>query len=371
LLVLLGGLVLALPAVAVPQGGDALEHNRELLEKWRADPDHYARLQRDLRAFWELPPARRRQMRQLDQDLHQADAKARKHLWGVLQRYRAWLEGLPEADRRRVEEAAEPAERLRVIRDIRERQWVDRLPKAVREELAELPPERRPARIAALRKEEQRHRREWRRGLRLPPPFRPTQLKAFPVEFRAFVENELTPRLSPREKQELKKAETKWPQYVRTLDRLSREHPVLPPRRPAGAVINYDQLPAEVKRDFPSAQIQKNPPLAGRLKTASGQWPDFALEFAAAWRLNKRVPLEPPLGASRPKELPSQAQAFLNAKLKRALSPAEAQALTALEGRWPDYPQKLLELAHKHRLAVPGMSLPWPDELWDNLPAGR
>src|SRR5437763_8920743 len=106
LLVLLGAAAAALPAVAVPQGGDSLEHNRELLEKWRADPDHYARLQRDLRAFWSLPPARRKQMRRLDQELHQADAKTRKRLWAVLERYHAWLEALPEADRARVEAAA-------------------------------------------------------------------------------------------------------------------------------------------------------------------------------------------------------------------------------------------------------------------------
>ena len=180
LLVLLGAAAAALPAVAVTQGGDTLGHNRELLEKWRADPDHYARLQRDLRAFWALPPGRRKQMRQLDQDLQHADARTRKRLWAVLERYHAWLEALPEADRRRVEGAANADERLRVIREVRDRQWVEHLPAKVREELEQLPLERRPGRIALLRKEEQRHRREWRRGLRLPPPFRPATLKAFP-----------------------------------------------------------------------------------------------------------------------------------------------------------------------------------------------
>src|SRR5436305_96172 len=96
-LVLFAAAAAALPAVAVPEGSrDALEHNRELLEKWRADPDHYARLQRDLRAFWALPPARRRQMRRLDQDLQHADARTRKRLWAVLERYHAWLRPLPK-----------------------------------------------------------------------------------------------------------------------------------------------------------------------------------------------------------------------------------------------------------------------------------
>jgi hypothetical protein len=309
-------------------------------------------------------------MRQLDQDLQHADARARKRLWAVLERYHTWLETLPEADRQRVEAAANADERLRVIRDIRERQWVERLPAKVREELEQLPPERRPAQLALLRKEEQRHRREWRRGLRLPPPFRPTTLKAFAPDFQAFVENQLVPQLSPKEKERLKGAEKRWPQYIRTLDRLSKDHPVLPPLRQAGPVVNYDQLPAEVKRDFSRAQLQKDPALAQRLAKVSGKWPDFALEFAKVWALHRRVPL-PPLGASRPKELGTAVETFVTRKLTPALSPAEAQALKKLEGQWPDYPLKLLELAHQHRLVVPGMSLPWPDDLWDSLAAER
>jgi hypothetical protein len=369
LLVLLGAAALA--AAAAPDGGDALEHNRELLEKWRADPDHYARLQRDLRAFWGLPTERRQQMRQLDQDLHKADARTRKRLWGVLERYHAWLEALPGADRRRVEAAATPEERLRVVREIREREWVERLPKKVREELLRLPPERRTAQIALLHKEEQRHRREWRRGLRLPPPARPTTLKALPAEAQAFVQNELTPRLNAGEKERLNNAEKKWPQYVRVLDKLARDHPVLPPPRQAAPVVRYEQLPAAVQRDFPRAQLQKDPELAKRLVQASGKWPDFALEFARAWKLHKRVELKPALGPSRPKELGAAVETFVAKKLTPALSPAEAQALKGLEGKWPDYPLKLLELAHKHRLWVPGLSLPWPDEVWDSLAAER
>jgi hypothetical protein len=367
LLVLLAAAVAALPAAAVPDGGDALEHNRELLEKWRADPDHYARLQRDLRAFWALPPARRKQMRQLDQDLHQEGAKERKRLWAVLERYHIWLGGLPEADRGRVEAAAGPDERLRVIREIRERQWEERLPAKVRGELLKLPPERRPAQIALLRKEEQRHRRQWRRGLRVNPPprFRPTHLKEFPAEFQAFVENVLTPRLSPREKEQLKQAESKWPQYARTLDRLSREYPELPPLR-GGKIVNYQQLPADVKRGLTLSEAQKHP----ELWQLRGRWPDFAQKLVEIWKLNKRVRL-PPLGASDPEELGTSVEVFLAGKLTPALSLAEVQALKKLEKRWPDYPLKLLELARKHRLSVPGMSLPWPNELWDSLPVER
>ena len=66
-LLLLLALLAVLPSTALPEPNgswqeaareDALRHNRRLLEKWRADPEHYQRLQRDLKAFWELPTLR-------------------------------------------------------------------------------------------------------------------------------------------------------------------------------------------------------------------------------------------------------------------------------------------------------------------------
>ena len=60
----LAALLVGLAAAADP---DALEHNRRLLERWRSDPDHYRRLQRDLRAFHALPRARQEQLRRLDE----------------------------------------------------------------------------------------------------------------------------------------------------------------------------------------------------------------------------------------------------------------------------------------------------------------
>src|SRR5262245_50840815 len=43
---------LALAAPDGGSGGDELERNRRLLEKWKADPERYQRLKRDLVAFY-------------------------------------------------------------------------------------------------------------------------------------------------------------------------------------------------------------------------------------------------------------------------------------------------------------------------------
>src|SRR5438309_10347795 len=82
---------------------DALASNARRLEEWRKDPEHAARLQRDLSAFWAMSPERRALLRKLDQDLHQEDSATQTHLWDVLERYHSWVGRLPEEDRRRVE----------------------------------------------------------------------------------------------------------------------------------------------------------------------------------------------------------------------------------------------------------------------------
>jgi hypothetical protein len=142
-----------------------LERNRQLLYKWKADPEHSARLQRDLRDFWALPESKRRQIRQLDHAFHQLDAKTQKRLWRAAERYTAWLERLPPAERQQIEETKDSQARLQLIRAIRERQWVERLPRKVREDLEKLPAEKRSTQITLLRKQERQQKLLWSRPI--------------------------------------------------------------------------------------------------------------------------------------------------------------------------------------------------------------
>lgn len=148
-----------------PERTDAanLERNSQLLDKWKADPEHYARLKRDLREFWALPKSKRRQIRQLDQDFHQLDIRTQKQLWKVAERYAAWLDRLPLAERQQIEDGKDSQERVQLIRTIRERQWIERLPRKVREDLEKLPPKARAAQIVQLRKQERQQRLLWSR----------------------------------------------------------------------------------------------------------------------------------------------------------------------------------------------------------------
>src|SRR5437868_14434833 len=120
-------LLLALP-LAVADGNDEQERNRKLLEKARSDPPHYARLLQDLQAFLALPEEKQKELRKLDHDLHDEDSAGYAHLQRVLERYNDWLQRLPDAERKKVESTSDTKEKLRLIKEIRERQWIGRLP---------------------------------------------------------------------------------------------------------------------------------------------------------------------------------------------------------------------------------------------------
>ncbi len=109
--------------------------NWRLLRRWKEDPEHYARLQREWKAFHALPPERQERMRQLDRDLYAADAVTQQRLWGVLERYSTWLDQLPATDRGRIEAAGNPEQRLRLIQELRDKQWLAYLPAETRKAL--------------------------------------------------------------------------------------------------------------------------------------------------------------------------------------------------------------------------------------------
>jgi hypothetical protein len=363
---------LALPAPAKPDAPpDDRERNRRLLERWRADPDHYARLKRDLKAFCELPAEEQERLRKLDRELHEGDPRAQRRLWGVLERYAAWFDRLPEEEQRQIREAADRGERLRLIRKIRDRQFVDRLPAAERERVRQLPPEQQQAEVDRLRREERQRRLAWEEFVRKPPPAalpaRPARLEEFPGEVKAYVQAVLRPQLSAEEREQLQKAEAEpWPALARTLPELSEKHPVALPGPPTGP-RNYRELPEAVRALMTPQTLPQ--PQRRRLNSAIGRWPDFAEQFTLVAR-ERGLTLPKQLGPCRPQEFAAPVARFLEKTLPAKLSEKEKAELKEAEGRWPDYPKRVLELARRHGLEVPLMRLPGPRDLWERARAG-
>lgn len=358
-------LILVLLGLVVAAGGatdrDELERNRRLLERWRAAPEHYQRLQRDLKAFYALPDERRKQMRQFDRQLHETDLTTQTRLWAVLERFATWMDKLDEKDRARIKDAADPASKLVVIREIRDREWVERLPVKLRDEVLKIPPGLRPVRVRELREEERRQKNFWQKGTRSKddPILRPSKMGELTPEARTFVEA-LIRRLNTEEKDRLDKAKDKWPEFPRTIRDLADVHPAFPPL-PNNIIVKWAELPSATKKHLNNLPKRKFKPV----QNASGAWPDYALEV---WKvLNREKLTGPPLGASRLEEFPAETQTFVKTQLFPLLNTTQKEFLAKQEGKWPDYPQQLVRLARERQMLIPHLNLPpGPIEVWES-----
>jgi hypothetical protein len=374
--VLLGVLGAVIPALATTgPPADDLERNRRLLDAWRADPEHYARLRRDLKAFWELSPEERERLRRLDHDLHETDAHTQKRLLNILDRYAAWLERLPEADRQQIA-AVDKGDRLKVIRSVRDRQYVESLPLKLREELTQLPASERRTQIDQLHQEDRKlrlacvqlamYRPEAPAKPSTPPPLRPTRLDEFPADVRSYVENVLWRQIRAEEAEQLKIADgAPWPLLARAILELSAKHPMKLPG-PVNGPRRFLDLPSEVLKAMPVKDLL--PGQKKHLNELAGRWPEFAAEFTATARKNG-VNLPRQLGPCHARQFDAHVAQFIDRTLLPALTDKEKDELKAAEGHWPDYPKILLELSKKHGLEIPFMHLPGPRELWDQARA--
>jgi hypothetical protein len=334
-------------------------------EKARADAEHRARLRVDAQAFLELPPERRAQLFQLENDLEAQSATAQTHLLEVARRYADWLESLPEADRRLIEEAPDRDTRLQRIHELREREWVSRLPRAQREQLAKVWGTDRARLLKQYRQEERQRRREWQMAFRhwddlIKKNQMPARLTDFPQDVQAYFDEYLRPRLTPEEKTRLEKVEGQWPAFPATLVALADRHPnALPSARGPTA---FAQLPKAVQ-ELLAHRFKKGKGAA--LKKAEGNWPEYGIAVVGFTKAHGlKLPNE--LWPCRREDLSAPVAQFLEKKLLPALEEGEKQKLKDAEGHWPLYPRTIQELAQAHKMHIPWQTLPGPRQGWDS-----
>jgi hypothetical protein len=348
-------------------------------------PDEGAYLRRQYAWFRAQEPARQQQLRKLHEDFQSLPPEDQGRLTRVMQTYNAWLARLPDADRERVTAATTGAARLEVVKEQREREWVDLLPKPYREEYAKLDVDARRQKVQEWRAEEAERREEWAIAQRTSSEFQPGKVPAIftgdgRAQIDAFVAN-LKPNLSENERKALEEAQAAiddgnyfW--YAFEVARLSHLHPTLP-----GKVGPKDwaSLPEEVKKHL----IDHDKHFAKKgwqqelkeLRRSQGRWPEFALELADYCQKNN-LKLPDPLGDCRKSQMPAEVREFLNKSLEPQLQRtepgrAEQKALNDAEGKWPEYPRMIIDLARKHKLSVPGWTLPGPSQVWDRFRAGK
>jgi hypothetical protein len=358
------------------------------------DPDDVAVLRAQYAYFQNLPASRQQELHKLDADFHALDREAQDRLRRVLDRYNYWLAHLPEAERRRVADAP-PDRRLKVIVDLKEREWVETLPKAYRDRYAKATPAER-IRLAELWHEEQRERQaEWSfvrhnwedlQNNRIPPLF---QGATFKKDVDAFVAN-LETQVPPHDRDRLRKfrdqppEEREWYKYIRTVLDLSDKHPLLPgPAYPPDkGPRTFETLPKPVQDAIDKAgtgMLRKR--LAKEFQSVQGRWPEYAIGVTEFARLH-HVALPEQLGPSHKAEMPPDVQTAID-KLAELLKRAAAERgekaeqaqkdvakLKDAEGKWPDYPRTLMELAKQYRQPIPEWTLPRA-EVWERFRANK
>jgi hypothetical protein len=338
------------------------------------NPDDPAYLRRQYVWFQAQDPARQQQLRKLDADFRQLPPEDQARLTRVTQVYNAWLAKLPEADRQRVLAAPSAAERLDEVKRIREREWVESLPKPYREEYTALGADARQQKVQEWRNEEAERREEWALAQKhwaenptgkVPPVFeneRPA-IEAFAAHLR---EN-----LSEPEWRSLDEARAGfdefrlWFAFGFVLVRLADQHPIFPWKEIGSR--EWKELPDDVRRQFP-----RPGELPLDIRRAQGRWPKFAAEVAA-YAKTKNLSV-PPLGDCRKDQMPSEVVQVID-RLEKELKKTDAgradlKALDEAQGKWPDYPRMVVDLARKYKQPLVGWALPTPPgqpQFWDRL----
>jgi hypothetical protein len=423
----LAAVLLALPPLAseerVPTARD------QLLALRARDEKEFAQVYDNARAFLALPEARQEALRKLHKEFRELTPGQQKRLGEVMKRYAAWLEHLSDAERQRVEQAADKQGRLKTILELREDKWLARQPRAVREALrvppaaaaastvgwlltprplrgvmaanayqAELP-ELRADLIKRIKEADTQKAHEWLVVRRFWEELKDPGAKAtMPVSaadlsprVRDYVEHYLWPMLWPEEQKRLKDAEGKWPRYPMTLIELADRHPIALPAR--YGPTRFDLLPKGLQKHLTVSGMFKD----GVKKVAGKFTPDDLLKpyytkpveqrlsesgldkkvssstrfiatlvyYAHQKGINRLVddtlPF-PELWPTRMSELSDNMQEFIKpgGSFHSRLTEAEKTALIRAEGKWPEYPMKIRELAFRYGERPPWYTLPAP-----------
>lgn len=350
--------------------------------------DDPAYLRRQYVWFLAQEPARQQQLRKLHLDFLELGPEDQSRLTRIMQAYNAWLAHLSEADRERVLSAPSAAIRLEEVKRLREREWVESLPRVYRDEYARLEGDSRRQRVHEWRAEEAERREEWavaRRNLEQFQNGKPPAM--FLGDGRTQIDTfvgHLKENLTDFERRELEDAKTAadefgnffW--YAREIVRLADQHPPLPGTKVGPK--DWESLPAEVKAFLTKSDRhfnkKKGPIFAGEelkeVRRAQGRWPDFGIELTKyCQKSGLKLPM--PLGDCKKDQMPPEVVQYLDKTLEPLLKKSEAgradlDALNKAQGNWPEYPRMILDLAKKYKQQpVPGWTLPGPPQAWDRL----
>lgn len=367
---------------------EELADNQRRVETLRKQPEVLAQLRENLQAFDALAKKRQDAILQLDHDLHELPAPKQTKLWNVLERYADWLDQLKKDDPqvwRAIKDASDPATRLSLIKAQRDREWMQGQPKAYREQWAKLPAGEQAKFVARLRAEVRQQHADWQLAQKFWTELEakkelPCRLSDFSSakdgsagKVRVYVEEYLLPFLSAAEKEQLAKAEGRWPDYPRALVEVASKHPsALPPAKMPRSLAELP-TPIQARVSEKKDKLGKKKGLLQQLHAFDGR-DEFASKVVEFGTKKGTAPFEFEFWASSYKSLQGPMKKFVDEQLKPALDTQEKKALLDSENGWPFYPQTIQELSQKHKLHPPWHILPEAEKWkWDayRLPKAR
>jgi len=343
------------------------------------------RFQKDLAVYASLDPTEASKIERLYRDLLQLEKFERERLWFAAEGFSMWLARLDDSDRNAILELGDTKERLALVRKLREGQWLSALPIADQQNIRELEkdPDSRALLISRIRAEEiERKSRniDLARKPSLPSnntktgsgPLaqnkstvtantRPAKFEELPNEVQLWLGENLLPRLSEFEKNQVRLASGRWPDYPRIIYQLTRDHFLLPQIQPR--IESYSDIPGPIREKYTAE-------LVGGLMDKKGWAPpkplgqDYALALAK-WAVLEKIPTGF-IGPTNATVLPEPWRVLVEKNLTPRLVREERQFLRRAEGKWPEYPRALIDLLVSRRMTVPGNVLPGPPSLWQD-----
>jgi len=255
-------------------------------------------------------------------------------------------------------------------------------PKTIRDKWAKLEGAARATYVTALRDEERQRHRRWQIAARFWPDLldekktMPCRLSDFSEKVKVYVGEYLSVLLSKEEKDQLTRAEGRWPDYPQTLMEIASKHPsalasklpfAVPPQAAAlPHLLTELPVPIRVSLEKKGARGQEKQLIKQlekyekkdkfiekvvELGTNRGDKP-FAFEFWACNYASLSIPMRD----------------FVTGKLKPAIENSDDEKLLKFsEGNWPNYPTTIHDLSRKYHLHPPWHILPDADRYkWDN-----
>ena len=352
--------------------GEQEQKYQSILKKLKASPEHYNQLVKNYESFQALPQEKQKTLKDLDDAIYQlmksydsyqtlgkekqialkktagkSDSQEAGRLLEVFQKFGEWYEALDLTEKDNLAKASHPDGRIAEIKKILTNQWISRLPKSDSDALLKLEEPMRAIQIVKMKKEEQ---------IRVAQSFDKKKKGGLYLEDTQKFITQIKQQLSSEQLEKVAKLEGKKGPFVKMILDFAEDNPPLPLNKMGVKYLSPKDLPLEV-----SAQLKSLKQLGVykqvEITKIEKRWPPFARGVTEIIRKSDPS-FNYEFGACKFNDLPEDIRTVVENELFQLLQDDEKAKLQLVEGKWPDYPLMLRDLARVHLVTIPGISIP-------------